>query len=400
MIKKKRIALFSGNRAEYGLQYPLLKAMQDHKQIETLLIISGAHLDPYFGKTVDEIERDGFKISAEIKIDLNQDDLFATTKAIGHGVVAICEALQKLKPDMMVVYGDRFESFSSAIASTQMNIPTAHIEGGDLTEGGALDDSIRHAITKLSHLHFTTNLQATHRVLAMGEEEWRVHTVGLPAIDLIRQGHYAKPGEVCDRFQIDLNRPLILFTQHSIATECHKAGEQINASLLALERCALQGNQVIITYPNNDAGGRAIIETLQKWQEKKIPHLQIHRSLGRHFYHGVLALNSLESAHVVCVGNSSSGIKETLAFHCPAVNIGSRQDGRLRGGNVVDVGYNTDEIYNAIQFSLTNTDFRQKCRQLKNPYGEGLAGKKIVEVLTSTVIDEKLIRKKMVTKSN
>ena len=166
--------------------------------------MSGAHLDENFGNTLDEIEKDGFHIDAEVKIEMDASTLEANVKAIGTGILSVGEAIKKIQPDMMVVYADRFEGFAAVIAATQMNIPTAHIEGGDLTEGGALDDSVRHAMTKLSHLHFTTNQQASNRLLGMGEEAWRVHTVGFPAIDMISEANYATPEEVVAKLKIDL----------------------------------------------------------------------------------------------------------------------------------------------------------------------------------------------------
>lgn len=397
-MTKRKIAVFTGNRAEYGLQYPILRAIKKHPELEYYLLVSGAHLDSNFGATLAEIKNDGFDIHAEIKIEMDARSLFATAQAIGSGVIAISKALAELKPDMMVVYADRFEGLAAVIAASQMNIPTAHIEGGDLTEGGALDDSVRHAMTKLSHLHFTTNQQATNRILGMGEEAWRVHTVGFPAIDLISEGRYAKPEEVVERLQLDLKKPVILFTQHSVTTEFDQAVEQLKPSLAAIETLAAEGVQIILTYPNNDAGGRQIIEALETFRERKIPNTQVHRSLGRHLYHGVLALAEHPEARAVCVGNSSSGIKETPAFHCPTVNIGSRQEGRLRGKNVIDAGYNADEIIAASKHCLFDEAFRTQCHKAENPYWLGDAGPKIATILADVVLDQALIRKKMTLK--
>ena len=293
----------------------------------------------------------------------------------------------------MVVYADRFEGFSAVVASTQMNIPTAHIEGGDLTEGGALDDSIRHAITKLSHIHFTTNKQATNRILGMGEER-RVHTVGFPAIDLILENNYAFPSELKERLNIDLNKPIIIFTQHSVTTQFDKAKNQILPSLEVLKELADKNFQIIITYPNNDAGGKQIIKSINNFFKKDISNIQIHISLGRYLYHGLLALAKLENSKVVCVGNSSSGIKETPAFSCPTVNIGSRQKGRLRGENVIDVPYEKSKIIEAINLSLTDS-FKKKCQSTTNPYWISEAGPKIADILSKTKINQKLITKQM-----
>jgi UDP-N-acetylglucosamine 2-epimerase (non-hydrolysing)/GDP/UDP-N,N'-diacetylbacillosamine 2-epimerase (hydrolysing) len=397
-MTRRVIAIFTGNRAEYGLQFPILKAVDAHAALDYRLIVSGAHLDRDFGRTLDEIQSDGFRIDAEVKIDMDASSLFATAQAIGSGVLGISKALAGLRPDMMVVYADRFEGLAAVIAASQMNIPTAHVEGGDLTEGGALDDSVRHAMTKLSHLHFTTNQQATNRILAMGEEPWRVHTVGFPAIDLISEGRFAAPEEVRARLNLDPGKPVILFTQHSVTTEFDHAAAQLAPSLAALERLAARGAQVVLTYPNNDAGGRAIIGELDALASRRVPGLHVHRSLGRHLYHGVLALARDPSRRVACVGNSSSGIKETPAFGCPTVNIGSRQEGRLRGDNVLDVGYVAGEIEAAADRCLFDEGFRKQCRHAPNPYYLGGAGVKIAEVLAGVPVDQRLLRKRMTLK--
>src|SRR5215470_15002023 len=247
---KRVVAVFTGNRAEYGLQYPILRAIAASEKLDYRLIVSGAHLDPQFGRTLDEIRADGFTIHAEVKIDMEADTLTATARAIGSGVVSMSQALEKIRPDMLVVYADRFEGFAAIIAGTQMNVPTAHVEGGDLTEGGALDDSVRHAMTKLAHLHFTTNDQATNRILGMGEEPWRVHTVGFPAIDLIQDGKFAQPNEIAKTLQLDLQKPIVLFTQHSVTTEVDSAAPQTLPSIAALQALADDGAQIVMTYPN------------------------------------------------------------------------------------------------------------------------------------------------------
>ena len=392
---KRSIAVFTGNRAEYGLQFPILRAIDNHPDLDYKLLVSGAHLDANFGSTLNEIQRDGFHIESEIKIEMDAKSLFATAQAIGSGVLEISKVLDKLKPDIMVVYADRFEGFAAVIAATQMNIPTAHIEGGDLTEGGALDDSVRHAMTKLSHLHFTTNSQASNRILAMGEEPWRVHTVGFPAIDLIAEGNFASKVEVLETLSLDPMRPIVLFTQHSVTTEFSEARSQITPSLDAITRLAREGVQIVLTYPNNDAGGKDIIEALSAFQLEERQNTQVMRSLGRYLYHGVLALARESDLRVVCLGNSSSGLKETPAFGCPTVNIGSRQDGRLRGENVLNADYSSDQIYAAVNKGLYEEEFRELCRNANNPYWLGEAGPKIANILATTALDQNLIRKKM-----
>ena len=397
-MKKRIVAVFTGNRAEYGLQFPILRAIEKHPDLEYRLLVSGAHLDPNFGSTLEEIRNDGFRIDAEIKIEMDAASLFATAQAIGSGVLAISRVLDAIRPDIMVVYADRFEGFAAVIAATQMNIPTAHIEGGDLTEGGALDDSVRHAMTKLAHLHFTTNEQASNRILGMGEEPWRVHTVGFPAIDLISEGSFATNMEVTEQLGLDLSRPILLFTQHSVSTEFERAAEQVQPSIDAIKRLADEGIQTVLTYPNNDAGGQAIISVLDAFGSMDYKNTQVKRSLGRYLYHGVLALARNPDIRVTCLGNSSSGLKETPAFGCPTVNIGSRQEGRLRGENVLDAGYSSNEIYDQIKRSLFDENFRKLCREAKNPYWIGEAGPKVAEVLAMTPLDQGLIRKRMTLK--
>jgi UDP-hydrolysing UDP-N-acetyl-D-glucosamine 2-epimerase len=394
-MKKRTIAVFTGNRAEYGLQFPILRAIDSHPSLEYKLLVSGAHLDQNFGSTLEEIRRDGFHVDKEIKIDMDAGSLFATAQAIGSGVIDISKALSEIQPDIMLVYADRFEGFAAVIAATQMNIPTAHVEGGDLTEGGALDDSVRHAMTKLSHLHFTTNEQSTNRILAMGEEYWRVKTVGLPVIDLIDEKNYALNSEITEKLDLDLSKPIVLFTQHSVSTQFEQAGFQIEHSLNAIQRLAGDGIQVVLTFPNNDAGGQEIIKKLNDFKSKNIKNTQIRQSLGRYLYHGILALARDQSIRIACVGNSSSGLKETPAFGCPSVNIGSRQDGRLRGANVLDSNYSSDEIYFTVRRALFDNEFRNQCQIGINPYWRGGAGPKIAEVLSSIPINENLTHKRM-----
>ena len=395
MKTKRVVAVFTGNRAEYGLQFPILKAIQAHPDLEYRLIVSGAHLDDNFGRTLKEIENDGFTIHAEVKIDMTADHLQATAQAIGSGVLSVSEALYEIKPDLFVVYADRFEGFAAVIAGTQTNVPTAHIEGGDVTEGGALDDSVRHAMTKLSHLHFATNENAANRIRTMGEEAWRVHNVGFPAIDLIADSKYATPEELAEQYNLDLERPVVLFTQHSVTTEFDLAAEQVRPALAALEVLASEGVQIILTYPNNDAGGLRIIEELETFRQRQIPNTQVHRSLGRWNYHGVLNLIGRGAAGGACVANSSSGLKETPAFGCPTVDIGSRQDGRLASTNVLHTSYEKDDVLQAMRRCLTDSDFIDECHSCNNPYGVGDAGKKIAQVLADVELGVKLIRKKM-----
>jgi UDP-hydrolysing UDP-N-acetyl-D-glucosamine 2-epimerase len=394
MTEVRKIAVFTGNRAEYGLQFPILRAFAADPRVEQYLLAGGAHLQQDFGQTMAEIEADGFSVYRRVEIEMQQDTLYATAQAIGTGVLSVSRILAELQPDVVVIYADRFESLAAMVASTQMNIPTAHIEGGDYTEGGALDDSVRHAMTKLAHLHFTTNDEASQRVRRLGEEPWRVHTVGYPALDLIAAGMYASPDEVIARLGLDIERPVVLFCQHSVTTEADAAEAQIRHSLAALSIVASEGFQVIVTYPNNDAGGRRIIGEIERWQGRGILGVRVVKSLGRSVFHGVMSLIGREGRGAYA-GNSSAGIKETPIFGTPAINIGSRQQGRLRGTNVIDVGYDTDAIVSALHRSAEDAAFRKQCRECDNPYGAGDAGRLITEVLSTIPLDARLLQKKM-----
>lgn len=390
----RRVAVFTGNRAEYGLQYPILRALSADSRFEYFLMVGGAHLQQDFGRTMKEIEADGFRVHRQVDIEMEQDTLFSTAQAIGTGVLSVSRILADLQPDLFVVYADRFESFAAIIASTQMNVPTAHIEGGDYTEGGALDDSVRHAMTKLAHLHFATNEQAAERIRGLGEEPWRVHVVGFPALDLVAAGEFASPEEVIEEVGLRPDRPVVLFCQHSVTTEFDEAVEQIRPSLAALERLAARGVQVIATYPNNDAGGRRIIDELVALAGRKVPGIQVVKSLGRRRFHGVLNFIGRVSGGAMA-GNSSAGIKETPAFGVPNVNIGSRQRGRLRADNVLDVEYDGDAIERALRRSIEDDDFKRLCRECANPYGAGDAGRRIADVLAAVPLDATLLQKKM-----
>ena len=396
-MDRKKILVFTGNRAEYGLQSPILKVLQKDSYFELKLLVSGAHVEDTFGETMIEIKRDNIDIFDIIKIHADPKNIDYTPKSISNVIDGVSKIIKDQKPDYFLVYADRFESFAACVAATQMNIPTIHLEGGDLTLGGALDDSVRHAMTKLSHFHMTTNDDASNRLIKMGEEPWRVKTVGFTGIDLIKNSEFLKMEETVRKFNLDINRPIILFTQHSITTENNKIDEQFIPSLKALVALSTEKIQVILTFPNNDYGSDKIIRLIKDLNKLNIENnkdFQIFKSLGYKNYYSLLNLAKDKKIKICCVGNSSSGIKETPAFGCPTVNIGSRQLGRLKASNVIDVGYDELEIKDAVKKCFYDLNFREICFTVINPYGIGNAATKVINLIKNFPDTKKLINKK------
>jgi UDP-hydrolysing UDP-N-acetyl-D-glucosamine 2-epimerase len=392
-----KICIFSGNRAEYGLLSPIIKNLNESKKIKVFFIVSGSHVDKKFGETINEIKKDKIKIYQTIKLfnsGRNKDKSDYTPKNIAEIVEKYSTCLRKIKPDYNLVYADRFESFGAIIASSQMNIPTIHIEGGDKTEGGTLDDSVRHAMTKISHIHITTNDNAKKRIIKLGEEKWRVKNFGYSAMDYVKSKNYAKKSEIENKLKIKITKPIILFTQHPIPMENEKIQNNFEKILHSIKKLSKLNIQIIITYPNSDYGGKKIIEKINRLKGMK--NIKIVRSLGRYLYHGVLALNN-KKIKVVCAGNSSSGIKETAIFKCPVVNIGPRQNGRFRSSNVFDVKYDEKQIYETIFKCINDEKVYKKCLKTKNLYGGGSTGKKIKKFIENLKISKTKILIKKIT---
>ena len=392
-----KICIFSGNRAEYGLLSPIIKNLKESKKIKVFFIVSGSHVDKKFGETINEIKKDKIKIYQTIKLfnsGRNKDKSDYTPKNIAEIVEKYSTCLRRIKPDYNLVYADRFESFGAIIASSQMNIPTIHIEGGDKTEGGTLDDSVRHAMTKISHIHITTNDNAKKRIIKLGEEKWRVKNFGYSAMDYVKSKNYAKKSEIENKLKIKITKPIILFTQHPIPMENENIQNNFEKILHSIKKLSKLNIQIIITYPNSDYGGKKIIEKINRLKGKK--NIKIVRSLGRYLYHGVLALNN-KKIKVVCAGNSSSGIKETAIFKCPVVNIGPRQNGRFRSSNVFDVKYDDKQIYETIFKCINDEKVYKKCLKTKNLYGGGSTGKKIKKFIENLKISKTKILIKKIT---
>lgn len=397
-MKKKLIGIFTGSRAEYGLQYPIIKAIQNHKNLDYLLIVSGTHLDKKFGETKKEIKKDNFKISFEIKLKnsfqkKNKEDLTFIPGNIANIVSKLSFFFKKNKIDMFLVNADRFETFAAAIASTQMNIPTVHVEGGDITEGGTLDDNVRHAITKLSHIHLVTNQQSYANVLKMGEEKWRVYNVGLTSNDNIREKKLLSEKQLRTKFRIDEKLRIIIFTFHSYGSDLKKIKKEIKILSKVIKFCIKKNYSIIATYPNNDYGSNIIVDELKKTQKEiKNKNFILVKSLGNLIFHSLINLSKKNKA--ILIGNSSAGIKECVAFKCPAIDIGERQKSRLKPDNVISSACSFSSVIKNISKAFDNKNYKFKVKKSKNPYYKKDTGKTIADILNKINCEKKILIKK------
>jgi UDP-hydrolysing UDP-N-acetyl-D-glucosamine 2-epimerase len=340
------------------------------------------HLSREFGYTIKEIIKDGFKIDAKVEMLHEKDTGAAMAKSIGKCIIKMTEVLEETKPDILVLLGDRAEMLAGAVAASYTGIPIAHLHGGEIS--GSIDDSVRHAITKLAHIHFPATQKSAERIIKMGEDPSRVFVVGAPALDTILNEKLPEPSELSKKYGIDLSKPILLALQHPVVTEYEDAADQMKETLDAIVELE---HQTILIYPNADAGGRNMIEVIKKY--KKYPFIKSFKSLPYRDYLGLMKIAW------VLIGNSSSGIIEAPSFHLPVVNIGTRQTGRERSTNVIDVGYDRGEIINAVKKALYDSKFREKVANCKNPYGDGKAAQRIAKILASIKITPSLLQKKI-----
>lgn len=377
---KKRILVTTGTRAEYGFLRPLLKKIKKSKKLELLLVVTGTHLSKKHGNTIKEIKKGGLKISAKINMIPKKDDSFSMSVELGKGIIAFSKCFQKLKPDVNIILGDRDEMLASALAASHMNIVNAHIHGGDVS--GGLDEYNRHAITKVSNIHFAATKQSKNRILRMGEDPKYVFFTGSTSIDDIKNNHISSKKYLEKKYNIKFKGDEILLIQHPVTTESELTEKQILNTLKAVIKTK---KNIVAICPNSDAGHRRIFKQLKLFS-KKYPHLKLYENLPRHDYLGMLKIVGL------VVGNSSSGLIEASFFETAVVNIGTRQKNRERGSNVYDVSNeSSDAIYRVINKGLK---VRIKIRN-KNIFGTGNASSKIVKVLERINLDKKLIQKQI-----
>lgn len=382
MPLKRKICIITGSRSEYGLLRCLIRKLYEDEDVDCQLIVTGSHLAPEFGLTWQEIVEDGFQIAKKAEILLSSDTRSGTCKSMGLALIGITDALEELSPEIVVVLGDRFEIFAAATANMVCGYPLAHIDGGELTEG-ALDDSFRHCITKMAHLHFTATERYRQRVIQLGEMPERVYNVGGIHVDAIKDIPLLDKKQVETRLGTPLSGKTICVTYHPETLNSHDQESSVQALLDALRM--LVDTTIIITLPNADPGSRTIIEKIREFGSQT-ENVYIFESLGHTCY-----LSLLQYVDAV-VGNSSSGIVEAPLFGIGTVNIGNRQKGRLAGESVINVPHEKESIYQAI-CQAQSAEFRTKIKALANPYGTGGTAGRIKDILKEIEL-EGLTRKR------
>lgn len=377
----RTIGVVTVGRSDYGIYLPILQRIQADPELHLHLIVSGAHLAPGFGLTISTIQADGFEIGERIEMLLASDSPEGIAKSIGIGVIGFAQAFARFRPDILLVLGDRFEMYSAALAALPFNIPVAHIHGGEVTQG-AMDDALRHSLTKLSHLHFVSTPEYARRVAQLGEEAWRITISGAPSLDNLRAMALPTREQLETQFGFCLQPAPLLVTFHPVTLEFEQTKWQIIELTAALN---LLDMPVIFTMPNADTHNGIIRHYIAEYVRTHSLAWGV-ENFGTQNYFGAMQFAA------AMVGNSSSGIVEAPSFKLPVVNIGTRQAGRVRAANVLDVGYSRDEIIAGVQCAIA-PEFREDLRGLVNPYGDEHATERIVAGLKAVTLDDRLIRK-------
>jgi UDP-hydrolysing UDP-N-acetyl-D-glucosamine 2-epimerase len=378
---KRTIAVVTSSRADYGHLYWPLQELSQRPDVDLKLIVLGAHLSPQFGETVREIEKDGLPIAARLECLLSSDTDVGMAKTLGLAVLSLADLLAQMRPDLLLLIADRYEMLAPAAVALTLRIPVAHIEGGEISEG-AIDDAVRNALTKMSHIHFTSTEGARARVIAMGEEPWRVHRAGAPSLDHLQRSRLLSRQELEEKLQVDLRSAPYLVAYHPV-TLLRDTTQEADALFAALRETQ---TPIFFCYPNSDAGNHALLERTRNFlATRKDARLFVNLDPVTYW--------SLLREVALLIGNSSSGIMEAASFRLPVVNIGFRQKGRERARNILDA---EPEVV-AIRAKITEAadpSFRESLAGMTNPYGDGHAAEKIVQVLTGTPLTGDLIVKR------
>lgn len=374
----RKICVVSGTRADYGILYWIMKAIAGDSSLRLQIIVTGMHLSPEFGLTYRQIEADGFHIDAKVEMLLSSDTSVGMAKSIGLGVLGFADAINNLKPDILVVLGDRFEILAAVQAAMVMNLPVAHISGGEITEG-AVDDRIRHAITKMADFHFVAADTYRRRVIQMGEHPDRVINCGDPGLDNFRHLELLTRDELERELNFPLGYPTFLVTYHPVTAGETNPQKEMQELLNALDQ--FPAAHVIMTKPNADTGGRIISKMVDDYSREHSKRVHMSVSLGQLRY-----LSAMQHCDVV-IGNSSSGIVEAPAIKKPTVNIGKRQSGRLKAQSIIDCDANKESIVNAINKALSD-EFKQEVAKTVSLYGDCNASSRIKDFLTQVNCDK------------
>ena len=376
---KRRIGVVTTSRADYSHLYWPLRELDARPEIEVGVFALAAHLAPQFGNTIAEIERDGFSVKARIECLLSSDSDTGMAKTIGVAMLGLADALTAWRPDLLLLIADRYEMLAPAATATALRIPIAHIEGGEVSQG-AIDDQVRNALTKLAHVHFTSTETARRRVIAMGEEAWRVHRAGAPSLDHLRRSKLLDRAALEARLDLRLTPPTIVAAWHPV-TILRDTNVEADSFFAAIERAP---GQIIFVYPNADAGSFALSERIETLIQGR-PHTRVFVNLDPVTYWSLLGQAD------VLVGNSSSGIMEAASFALPVVNVGMRQQGRERARNVIDAPAEVEAIRAALDRAL-DPAFRAGLAGMTNPYGDGTAAETIARVLATVPVEGLLIK--------
>lgn len=382
-MRKRKICVVTGTRAEYGLLYWLMKEIQEDPDLELQIIVTGMHLSPEFGLTYRVIEKDGFIINEKIEMLLSSDTPVGIAKSIGLGTIGFADALDGLRPDILILLGDRYEILAASQAAMTARIPIAHLHGGETTEG-AIDEAIRHSITKMAHLHFVSAEPYRRRVIQLGEAPERVLNFGAPGLDNITRLKLLSKGEFEKSIGLKLGKRNILVTYHPVTLNIRGPRQALESLFTALDN--FPDAKIIFTKPNSDIECRVIINMIDSYAKKQPDRVRAFTSLGQVKY-----LSAIKYTDVV-VGNSSSGLIEVPAIKKPTVNIGDRQRGRLKAPSVIDCNENTDAIVAAIKKALS-PDFQSLLPEIVSPYGCGNASFRIKECLKSKDLEGILMKR-------
>lgn len=381
----RKIMAVTGIRSEYDLMSTVYQKINEHPELSLELLVTGAHLSPSHGYTIQDIERDGFVVADRIESLIQGDSLSSRVKGLGIQLQGMVQSVVRAEPDMLLVLGDREEAMTTALVGAYMNIPVAHVAGGDRVIGN-VDDQVRHAVTKLAHLHFVTNEDSYKRVLALGEEPFRIYNTGNPGLDRLLAVPHLTAKELSERlgFEIAEDEPLILLIQHVISTEVEHAYEQMKQTLEAVCR---MGIKTILSYPNSDAGSQQLIRAIREYEH--LPHLFTAKNIPRLEF-----VNIMRKASCM-LGNSSAGILEAPILKLPVINVGNRQKGRLHADNVQFVDHDADKICDAVRKAVYDSSYRNQVANCVNPYGDGHSSTAIANILATIPIDDKLLIKEM-----